>query len=1183
MRLRQLAWLVPAVIATVAAGAWYWALHTESGARWLWSQAVDLSGGTLTAAAISGDLGGGLNITRVGFTSDALSVSIASVSLAIDVDLLPTRITVLAGTATDARVVNAGKTGEKRSNVRDALEKLRLPFEIVVASLGVEDAELIDDTGASVIFIDSASLSGRWKDEIRVDRFQLNVATMKASGNGSLALDRGSALAVSVELLAGPRLTGLDRPVSVVASLRGSLDELRVDAHVGEPEAALQGRLYDIDRALRWELQLDVPSMPVPAAARMPAVPPMVIAARSQGGLQDFQVDADIGFAGTDMQIGVGADVDLRQQSVSGDLDWVNARWPIGAAEPRISSHEGKVRLGGSLDDWTVDGTVALRVPELPPGLFRIDGHGDRDHAAIEILDGNVLGGNIAGRTRFSWRDARPFSAQLQLADVHSDTLFPEWPALLSGRLELEGQQQPLHLVATIADVSGSFRGRPLAAHGRIQVDADTFVIEDLQVRHGDTNIQIDGHPKSEQGLQFAVTVDDLGHYAEGASGSLRAQGAICLRAGSEFLRLDADASSLGYREWQITDLVVRDGHRPAAVFGAEISAGNLTNGILQVNDLLLRPDLGRDRQSLDLDLTTDGLALGLSIEGVLDDWRRPSAWAGTLSRLQLQHDTLAATLAEPSELRIARDGSSIGATCVDAEAGFTLCAEGSLQTNGSAQVAAHITQLPLGLVNAFVETRFEFDQSISGEVSWSRGSDGKVSGRADFAMSAGTLVSVDEPDLKIETGESSLGFDVAGGELRRGSIDVPLPDLGRIGGDFATVDTGRENDIGIRGNVVIDLSDIGVLAALVPPIDDTSGALRANLDLLGTLAEPTVTGQITVERGSMSYLPIGLRLTDIDLRSQLQERGEIELTGSFRAGDGLGRIRTRADHARTAARGLELTLVGENMTLIDVPDIRAIADTELQVHFDGKTLDLGGNVTVPHARVKPSTLGTTRTFESDDVVIVAGELPDASENGDKNLDLQIRGSMDVALGDDVVLDLGVAETHISGSTRLAWGGDPIPLANGRFLVSGEILALGQRLEITEGSVRFPDVPADDPYLRIRAEREIYGNTQVRRAGVLVAGTVRRPTIEPYTDPLTTEERALTLLVTGSDFDYEKGVGAIDFGTYIAPRVYASYGIGLFDQDNVIRVRYDLGRGFGITGTSGQRDSGVDLSYQFEN
>jgi translocation and assembly module TamB len=176
-----------------------------------------------------------------------------------------------------------------------------------------------------------------------------------------------------------------------------------------------------------------------------------------------------------------------------------------------------------------------------------------------------------------------------------------------------------------------------------------------------------------------------------------------------------------------------------------------------------------------------------------------------------------------------------------------------------------------------------------------------------------------------------------------------------------------------------------------------------------------------------------------------------------------------------------------------------------------------------------------------------------------------------------------VSETQVTGSAEFTWSGGPIPSAIGRYNVDGQILAFGQRLEITAGSLRFEDVPADDPYLRVRAEREIFGNTEVRRAGVLVAGNLSRPTIEPYTDPLTTEERALTLLVTGSDFDIDQGVGAIDFGTYVAPRVFVSYGIGMFEEENVIRVRYDLKRGFGVTGTSGGRDAGVDLSYRIEN
>ena len=155
-------------------------------------------------------------------------------------------------------------------------------------------------------------------------------------------------------------------------------------------------------------------------------------------------------------------------------------------------------------------------------------------------------------------------------------------------------------------------------------------------------------------------------------------------------------------------------------------------------------------------------------------------------------------------------------------------------------------------------------------------------------------------------------------------------------------------------------------------------------------------------------------------------------------------------------------------------------------------------------------------------------------------------------------------------------------MASGYYDLTGQVQAFGQILEITEGGVRFPEVPANNPLIRLRAERQIYGNPQVRTAGILISGSVRRPSIEAYTNPRTTRERALTLLVTGSDFNFEQGVGAIDFGTYIAPRLFVSYGVGVFEEENIFRVRYDLKRGFGVTISSGQKEGGVDLNYSID-
>jgi translocation and assembly module TamB len=196
--------------------------------------------------------------------------------------------------------------------------------------------------------------------------------------------------------------------------------------------------------------------------------------------------------------------------------------------------------------------------------------------------------------------------------------------------------------------------------------------------------------------------------------------------------------------------------------------------------------------------------------------------------------------------------------------------------------------------------------------------------------------------------------------------------------------------------------------------------------------------------------------------------------------------------------------------------------------------------------------------------------------------DWKIMGELEVSMGDDVVIDLELARASMTGKVQFTWQGDAIPIAQGEYGVKGEIQAYGQRLDITRASIRFPDVPANNPTLDIFAERTIYGNPLITRAGVFVHGTLKRPITEPYTVPPTNADRARALLITGSDFNYETGVGAVSVGAYIAPKLYLSYGVGLFEQGNVITARYDLKSNFGVKATSGQDDTGIDFSYTIE-
>jgi len=236
----------------------------------------------------------------------------------------------------------------------------------------------------------------------------------------------------------------------------------------------------------------------------------------------------------------------------------------------------------------------------------------------------------------------------------------------------------------------------------------------------------------------------------------------------------------------------------------------------------------------------------------------------------------------------------------------------------------------------------------------------------------------------------------------------------------------------------------------------------------------------------------------------------------------------------------------------------------------------------IPAARLSPRYLPTSASAESADVVIVAGVDPLIEAQPAKPTEWRIRGELELQLGEDVQLQLDRAKAQLRGTTQFKWETQLVPVADGGFSLSGEIYAYGQLLKVTEGRINFSGRPADNPFLNIRAEREIYGNSQISRAGVLVTGTLKRPILEPYSVPMTTRERALALLITGSDIDYEQGVGTVEVGMYVAPKLFISYGIGLFEDQNVISARYDLGKGFGIKTTSGQRETGADVTYTIE-
>lgn len=989
--------------------------------------------------------------------------------------------------------------------------------------------------------------------EARVDGDGIPETQVRAVGSG----DR-SAVAVEVLHLAGEALVadGDGRlEWSPAFAVQAALDVARIDPQPwfeawGEAAPA-SGRLQ-----VRW--QDDRLTFAVAEAAA-----PGSVAALTAAG----ELDTDGG-------------------AVTAKLDWQGLAWPPGAATPTVLSERGRAEVSGRLDDWRVTGELELSGPDFPAGRLQVAGGGNRDSLSLRVPEGAALGGSLAGRFDVSWAPDVRWSADATLANVATAPLAPAFPGRLSGGLSASGRpaadpQGAADLQIDIRNLNGVIRDRPFAAAGRLVMEAGRLHARGLRLRSGQSEITADGHLQGAAGLSFRADIASLGDLVDGGTGRFAGEGMISLAAGNPKLRLDGSGRDLAWESLSAGEVDVET----TAAGAIRLEAQSLTVGETPIASLALTVSGQRPLERLEAGLVFDETEARLGLEGGVVDWQAPLAkgWQGRLIEGRVDSPGLGfIELQQPTALRLGPGGLALDEACFEGSREGRLCMESQWRTGGDRVLDVVLVDVSPNLAMRLLGSDLQFSQRLSGEIHWRQRPPAEPEAQVRLDISPGHITVLGEDEPVLATGAGLFGFGIGEGRLHSGDLDIPLTGGGGVDIDFGVPNLDAGAGATLEGRLRVDLDDIEPLLSLLPGVEGSSGPVTADLEVGGTVTDPELTGHVSLVRGRLSHFASGLLLQDIRLGGAVNAYDQTEINGSFRSGEGQGSVRAVVNFGDPLKPELLVELEGENLTLIDVPDLRVTANPDLRVTWREGAVGIDGRVLIPSARLSPRFLPTATAAESEDVVIVAGDRHLLQQPVAAPVEHRIRGQLELELGNDVQLQLDRATALLSGTTQFTWDGQLVPVANGSFAVRGEIKAYGQLLEVTDGRVNFSGRPADNPFLNVRAEREIYGNTQVTKAGVHVTGTVKQPDLEVYTVPMTTRERALTLLVTGSDFNYEQGVGSVEVGMYVAPKLYISYGIGLFDEQNVISARYDLGKGFGIKTTSGQRETGADISYTIE-
>lgn len=426
------------------------------------------------------------------------------------------------------------------------------------------------------------------------------------------------------------------------------------------------------------------------------------------------------------------------------------------------------------------------------------------------------------------------------------------------------------------------------------------------------------------------------------------------------------------------------------------------------------------------------------------------------------------------------------------------------------------------------------------------------------------------------------------GGGTLAARLEVPQASLRALGGDTADIAARLPLRFGPDGIPTPDMRGrlsarvrwdgaLGPLWSLVPMADRRlNGRIALKADASGTLEAPRISGGVRVDQGRFEDLLLGVLLTDIALRLDLDERGggaRGGLPGGMRlalsASDGRGGkaaisgsgalngenldIRASIDHLRPLRRrDLHIALSG-NATVTGsaaAPDVNGEIIIN-QGEFLLNNISLGGSVTTLPISAAPRPAAVTAPPPP----VPASHAPEGS------LNVRIRMLPRFSVEGRGLTSLWQADLRVSGTPAA-------PAITGSVsAVKGNFDFLGKNFALTRGVVTFAGGSLSDPLLDI----ELTNETPDLTAHILITGTVNKMKLALTSEPNLPRDDILSHVLFGRSVNELGRLEALQLAGAVAQLAgFGSGGGGVFDFTKKALGVDVLRLGTSNTGAAGQ-------------
>lgn len=401
-----------------------------------------------------------------------------------------------------------------------------------------------------------------------------------------------------------------------------------------------------------------------------------------------------------------------------------------------------------------------------------------------------------------------------------------------------------------------------------------------------------------------------------------------------------------------------------------------------------------------------------------------------------------------------------------------------------------------------------------------------------------------------------------------------------------------------LSGNIKINNLSLSLFNYILSSNQNVNGVVNTTVLLHGNIKHPRIYGKLEINGLIIKSTLIPFIMTNSSHLSLMFDGSKSFLKGLISTTHGKFNVNGNIRWDLIKDWHSNIIVQGKQIRTYITPTLQLDVSPDIICNFTSKALSIKGEVATNWARIEIKDLPETTVAISSDEVVLDRKIPSLIVNKNAS-SINISTDLLVHISDDVTINAFGIKASLKGDVQVKQNRNDIKLNGQIHVLSGKLHVYGQNLVIRTGQLVFSG-PLDRTYLNIQVSHspELIGDDIT--AGIRVIGIINHLKMEIFSDPIKSHQEVISYLLFGRDMNSTVsdrnvitsmlirmgfatidqficnlgkllGVNDLELNTqgigkssqvvisgYITPDIQLKYGVGIFDSQVTLKLRYLL-------------------------